>query len=101
MRSLLEVREYKSPDSGDAFLITISSDTIYVRSPLPAPLREGADPLWPHPYDDDRRSAAGRGLISVIIKQSLLDTTSGSVLYRRVIDYSTTAGSRDQQVPSS
>jgi hypothetical protein len=39
-----------------------------------------ADPHRPHPCDDDRRSAVGRGMIGVITKQSLVDTASGSVL---------------------
>ena len=74
----------------------------YVRSPLPAPLpplgqtsREGADPLWPHPCDDDRRLAVAVALTGVVIKQSLLEMASGAVLYRKVIDCSTAAGSRD------
>jgi hypothetical protein len=34
-------------------------------------------------------------LIGVIIKQSLLEMASGAVLYRKVIDCSTAASSRD------
>lgn len=47
--------------------------------------REGADLLTMvgHPL-----TTTTDGLIGVIIKQSLLDTASGSVLYRKVIDYS-------------
>ena len=65
IRSLLEVREYKSHQiAATPFSIMISSDSIYVRHLLPGPLspfgrasREGADPLRPHPCDDDGRLA--------------------------------------------
>jgi hypothetical protein len=54
--------------------------------------REGADPHRPHPCNDDRK--VSRGLID-IIKQSLLKIARGVALYRKVIDYSTVAGSKD------
>ena len=58
-----------------------------------------ADPLWPHPCDDDGRLAVAVALTGVI-KQSLLERAS-DFGNRKVIDYSTAAGSREQQVPSS
>ena len=59
-----------------------------LRYPAPLPplgqtSREDADPLWPHSCDDDRRL----GGLTGVTKQSLLERTSGLVLYRKVIDY--------------
>ena len=56
-----------------------------------------ADPHRLHPCDDDKRLAVAVALTGVVIKQSLLEMASGAVLYRKVIDYSTAAGSTMSQ----
>jgi hypothetical protein len=53
---------------------------------IPTLAGRAADPLWPHPCNDDRK--VSRGLID-IIKQSLLEIASGVVLIIPV------AGSKD------